>query len=244
MILYLEKIKTGHFSNLSFYAALEAYYNMGFEVREVESFDKLTEVEESNIFLGSIQFIHQALHKLNKPIPEPLDYPESLTPFLGRKLFASTINDIANNPSSWNVFVKPKGISKKFTGRVIRGTKDLIGCGDVNLNTPVWVSEPVEFVAEWRTFVRHKQILGVKQYKGDWKAHFDADIIEQAVGTYQDQPAGFALDFGLTKDGKLLLVEANDGYSLGNYGLFYIDYAKLLASRWAELSGQKDLCDF
>jgi hypothetical protein len=244
MILYKEKISIGHFSNISFYTALEAYYNMGFEICEVEDINALRQIESDNIFLGSIQFIHRALTKLNKQIPEPLDYPESLTKFLGRKIGISTIDEISNDSSKWNVFVKPKGVAKKFTGRLVTGTKDLVGCGDINMNTPVWVSEPVQFIAEWRVFIRYKTILGVKLYKGDWRAQFDYKIIEEAVELYEDQPAGYALDFGLTKSGKLLLVEANDGFGLGNYGLFYVDYAKLLSARWSELIEQNDLCNF
>ncbi len=36
-----------------------------------------------------------------------------------------------------------------------------------------------------------------------------------------------------------LLIEVNDGYALGSYGLFYPDYAKLLSARWAELIGTR-----
>ncbi|PZR31902.1 MAG: DUF4343 domain-containing protein [Azospira oryzae] len=244
MKLYTEKTHLGHHANISFYTALEAYYNMGFELSEVEDINALDQIEKDNIFLGSIQFIHSALAKLGKQIPEPLDYPNSLHRFLGRQIGISTMDEIANDSTKWNVFVKPKGVSKKFTGRLIKGTKDLIGCGDINSNTPVWISEPVDFVAEWRVFIRYKTVLGVRSYKGDWRAQFNYKIIEEAVESYEDQPAGYALDFGLTKDNRLLLVEANDGYSLGNYGLFYVDYAKLLAARWAELSDQHDLCYF
>jgi hypothetical protein len=244
MVLYTEKIIQGHYSNISFYTALEAYYNMGFKIEEVEHIRQMNDVEEDHIFLGSIGFIQEALVKLNQPVPAPLDYPESLQKFLGRKITQSTINQIANHPDAWNVFVKPKGITKKFTGRLVQSTKDLIGCGDPHMDTPVWVSEPVSFIAEWRVFIRYQQILGVRQYKGDWRASFSPAIIEEAVKAYKDQPAGYALDFGLTQDHKFLLVEANDGYSLGNYGLFYIDYAKLLSARWAQLTHQNDVCNF
>ena len=199
MILYKEKTSIGNFSNISFYTALEAYYNMGFEISEVEDISSLGQIENDNIFLGSIQFVQNALAKLNKPIPEPLDYPESLNKFLGRKIGISTIDQISNDSSKWNVFVKPKGFAKKFTGRLVKGTKDLVGCGDIDMDTPVWVSEPVKFIAEWRVFIRYKTILGVKLYKGDWRAQFDYKIIEEAVGLYEDQPAGYALDFGLTQ---------------------------------------------
>lgn len=44
--------------------------------------------------------------------------------------------------------------------------------------------------------------------------------------------------------GRTLLIEVNDGYALGCYGLFYLDYAKLLSARWAELTKTVDECAF
>lgn len=243
MKLYIEPRELGHYSHISFYSALEAFYMMGFEVIEVKDFDTLL-IEEDNIFLGSIQFIYKALDKFNVPIPEPLDYPESLRAFLGRKIWTSSINEIANNPEKWDVFVKPKGYAKKFTGRLVQSTTDLVGCGDLKMNTPVWVSEPKNFLTEWRVFVRYDKILGVKIYKGDWRNHFDYKVIEKAVTSYKNAPKAYALDFGVTEKDETLLIEANDGFALGNYGLFYTDYAKLLSARWAELTQQTDLCNF
>ncbi|MGB1217847.1 MAG: ATP-grasp domain-containing protein, partial [Saprospiraceae bacterium] len=192
MKLYLEKLVQGHYANVSFYAALEAYHRMGFDVEEVTDFDGL-EIEEPNIFLGSIQFVEQALEYLNIEMPQPLDYPEELQEFLGRKIWISTINEIAGNPENWNVFVKPRGFAKKFTGRYIQSTKDLVGCGDLKMNTPVWVSEPKSFVAEWRVFVRYGRVLSVRSYKGDWRTNYDAEIIQKAVDSYTNAPAGYAL---------------------------------------------------
>jgi hypothetical protein len=243
MTLYIEKIIRGEYSNISFYAGIEAFYNMGFEIIEVESFENLS-IKEDNIFFGSIQFVQTALNKLGFKIPEHNDYPKSLTKFYGRKISESTIETISNNPELWNVFVKPKGILKKFTGRLIQNTYDLIGCGDRENDTPIWVSEPAEFISEWRVFVRYNKIIGVKSYKGDWRCQYDYKIIEEAVKSFENPPAGYAIDFGLTKDNKFLIVEVNEGYSIGNYGLFYIDYAKLISARWAEMTNQKDLCEF
>ncbi len=243
MKLYFEKLELGNASNISFYTALEAYYNMGFEVIHVSDIQTI-EIEEEHIFLGSINYIHSALRRLNITVPKPIDYPEILKPFLGRKIWKSTINKIANNPKSWNVFVKPYNVSKKFTGRLIQNTNDLIGCGDLSRDTPIWVSEPVDFIAEWRVFVRYNRIIGVKPYRGDWRINYDAAIIEKVVDAYTNAPAGYSIDFGRTSNGDFLLIEVNDGYSLGSYGLFYVDYAKLLSARWAELTNQRDLCDF
>ena len=52
------------------------------------------------------------------------------------------------------------------------------------------------------------------------------------------------MDFGVTADGRTLMIEVNDGYSLGCYGLLYLDYAKLLSARWAELTDTYDECAF
>ena len=45
-------------------------------------------------------------------------------------------------------------------------------------------------------------------------------------------PAGCALDFSVTDDGRTLLIEMNGGYSLGLYGLEPTLHAKLLTARW------------
>jgi len=119
-----------------------------------------------------------------------------------------------------------------------------VGCAEQFSDTPVWVSEIVEFAAEWRVFVRYGELLDVRPYKGNWRLHFDAQVIENAVKDFATAPAGYALDFGVTKCGRTLLVEANDGYSIGHYGLYFINYAKLLSARWAQLTGQRDVCSF
>lgn len=243
MKLYTEKIIRGKASNITVVTGIEAFYYMGFEIIEVERFDDLV-VSPHNIFFGGIGFVQTALTKLDFKIPEHNDYPDCLSKFYGRKITESTIDKISNNPELWNVFVKPNDKLKKFTGRHIKTTYDLIGCGDIEGDVPVWVSEPVEFISEWRVFVRYKEILGVKLYKGDWRNQYDYKIIEEAVNSYENAPAGYALDFGLTADGRFLIVEVNEGYAIGNYGLFYIDYAKLISARWAEMTHQEDLCNF
>jgi hypothetical protein len=84
----------------------------------------------------------------------------------------------------------------------------------------------------------------VRHYRGDWRLRPDPATIEKAVRNFSSAPAGYAIDFGLTDKGETLLIEVNDGYSLGCYGLLYLDYAKLLSARWAELTGTTDECAF
>ena len=54
-----------------------------------------------------------------------MDYPEELEKYLGRKVWKSRINTINCNPDLWPLFVKSLE-DKKFTGVVVRSTKDLL----------------------------------------------------------------------------------------------------------------------
>lgn len=67
-------------------------------------------------------------------------------------------------------------------------------------------------------------------------------IAEASV--FWSAPAGYAVDFGITDKGETLLIEVNDGYAFGCYGLLNIYYSKLLSARWAELTDTRDECDF
>lgn len=44
----------------------------------------------------------------------------------------------------------------------------------------------------------------------------------------------------VTYHGRILLVELNDAYSLGCYGLPGVLYAKLISVRWSQLLGRED----
>lgn len=228
--------------NYNFYNAYQGFYEMGFETVFFQDPATLRQSMPEDVVVGYVGTVRSRLFDFGILTPE-MDYPDELTEFLGRKIWKSKINTINSHPELWPVFVKPLE-DKKFTGVVVRSPKDLIGCGGSNDNADVYCSEIVDFKAEWRCFVRYGRVLSVRPYKGDWHLHYDASVIEKAVKSFATAPNGYAIDFGVTGDGRTLLIEVNDGYALGCYGLFYLDYAKLLSARWAELTGTKDECDF
>ena len=75
---------------------------------------------------------------------------------------------------------------------------------------------------------------------GDFRIFPDMNVIDNAIMDYKSQPAGYSIDFGITSDGRTLLIECNDGWSLGNYGLNDVTYSTLLAKRWVQLMFQND----
>ena len=134
------------------------------------------------------------------------------------------------------VFVKPLRDPKAFAARVVSGFRDLIPAAHVPDEMPVLVSEPVEFVSEWRFFVLRGDVVGVGWYAGDPLMFPAPDVVRDAVRTWGPcAPAGYGIDFGVTSDGRTLLVEVNDGYSLGALGLRPVVYSQILEARWTEL---------
>ena len=209
----------------NFMNAYQGFYEMGFEIVRFSDNQTLRQSGKEDVVVGYVDTVRSRLCDFGIITPE-IDYPYELQKYLGRRIWKTKMNNVANVPESWPVFVKPVE-DKQFTGVVVNSPKDLIGCGIQGVNQDILCSEIVNFTAEWRCFVRYGKILSVRPYKGDWRCHYDHKVIANAVNDYSSAPAGYSIDFGLTDDGRTLLIEVNDGYSLGCYGLFYIDYAKL-----------------
>lgn len=241
MKVYVQSDKNNIPHNYNFMNAYQGFHEMGFEIVPFHD-EKLLKSNREDIIVGYVGTVRSRLRDFGIIAPE-MDYPDELQEYLGRRVWKAKMNAVNNHPESWPVFVKPME-DKQFTGIVVHSTKDLIGCGIQGVNQDVYCSEIVNFIAEWRCFVRYGRILGVRPYKGDWRKHYDYEVIERAVKEFASAPAGYAVDFGLADDGRTLLIEVNDGYALGCYGLFYFDYAKLLSARWAELTRTKDECAF
>ena len=62
----------------------------------------------------------------------------------------------------------------------------------------------------------------------------------EAFISWKERPMACSLDICVIKDGQTLLVEINDAYSLGCYGLASVFYAKLISARWSQILGVKD----
>ncbi len=245
MRVFLRQDETHAYRSVNFAVAADGFYNLGWELigyQHVMSI--LPDVQRDDIVVDFGDQCCHVLRALGVPTPELPTYPEPLQSFLGRRIWTSTINTIAAHPERWPVFVKPRDELKKFTGVLVRRPHDLIGCGDPATDTPVWCSEPVVFRREWRCFVRYGQIVDVRPYKGDWRVMYDPRVIETAITVWEDQPRGWALDVGVDTHGRTLVVEANDGFALGAYGLAPRAYAQLLSARWTELTGTVDACNF
>ncbi len=72
----------------------------------------------------------------------------------------------------------------------------------------------------------------------------DLSIIKNAIKDLTSSPSAYALDFGIDANNSMKLVELNDGYSFGTYGIGSTNYDKTLSARWAQLTNTKDYANF
>jgi len=190
---------------------------------------------------GDMDAMHGAMSQLKIDIPAPNDYPESLTPFLCRRVWKSTLGEVERrvfDEAGTPLFVKPAARRKNFTGRVVGLSNDSMQIGAVSRAQEVWCSEVVTWKSEFRVYVIDDNIVGVDHYAGDPDETLDLSRVQKAVMAYRqsgDAPSAYGIDFGILKTGETALVEANDGFSLGAYGIAARPYTDLLVRRWQEL---------
>jgi hypothetical protein len=222
--------------------AARGFELLGWEVRLFErpELDQLS-LEPGALVVGGAGTVRVALEKLGVPIPEPPNLPRELEPFWGRRVWATTPAEL-RTAGSFPVFVKPGVAYKLFEGRVLRRPQDLEallapreGFPQVADDTPLEAQDALSFASEWRVFVTRGVVQGISHYAGDPLRFPAANVIRMAVGAWRGAPAGYAVDVGVTDDSRTILVEVNDGYSLGHGGLVADLYARLLLARWDEL---------
>ena len=140
--------------------------------------------------------------------------------------------------------------SKAFTGKIISGINDLVGCGNCHENYEVLVSEPLKILAEWRCFILYDEIVDVRPYgmlldpkRKSYLYHYDEKVLGEMLEEFksmENRPMACSMDICVTEEGRTLLVEFNDAYSLGYYGLAPIWYAKLISARWSQILDRAD----
>lgn len=172
------------------------------------------DVAENEIPVGDVAFIHEVLGRYITPDY----YPRFLDQYLHRKIWWSD-----SWPYHQRCFVKPADRHKRFTGFVKRvGWKG-------RKKGPLWCSEIVEFVSEWRWYIHDGKIIDAR-----WGSGIEAPVPELGI-TF---PKGYcaAVDFGRLATGELALIEANSPFSCGWYGPLKdaAIYARWLSDCWID----------
>lgn len=240
MDAFLEKIN-GEWLDDFVYIAKQPLIDMGYNIVPYDGDDLEHTLAMRNpdpntdICIGSVQGTERFFEACGVPIPGYLGYPGQLKKYMGRNITTIPFSELGKD---FPYFVKPAVGVKMFTGDVVSNEKHLeylVMFDKCQPDTMVIKSEVMEFLSEYRVFVSHGKIYDVKHYKGTWKEHVSWNIIENMVSDYTNCPSAYTLDVGRDSNGITRLVEVNDMWAIGSYGMDGREYALLCARRMKEI---------
>ena len=237
--VFIQVNDDGKFPNVPLFTAARGFEARGRDVthmtvEEIEGRDARPE----HLVFGGAHVVREYLGRMGVQ-PLDFDYPEALVPFLRREFEVEVLGAIRSryNEPGDPVFIKPVE-HKLFTGHVVQRFRDLIKSQEADSTTLVYVVGHVEFVTEWRFYVERGRVVGADHYKGQpllFPEPGPVAAAATAMSAYEDAPVAYGLDFGVCSDGITRLVEANDMFAMGNYGLDGVVYSHLVEMRWEQL---------
>jgi len=250
MRAFLEKIEKewlDDFVYISRYPLLELGVDViPFDGTKLSTLEQYSFNINKDILVGSVQACELFFIQCGIEPPKYLGYPEELTEFLDRKIETISSDKLTTN---FPYFVKPKDGVKLFTGTLVENEKELnflktfyIANGDIEL----LLSEPKDFVSEYRCFVHKGVLKGIQWYRGDFTKFPNVYVIKKMIEAYKTSPVSYTLDVGVVMgehiggssviERKTVLVEVNDMWAIGSYGFNGKDYVRMTIDRFQEIA--------
>ncbi len=158
-----------------------------------------------------------------------------VTDFKKRKEVITTIDEITEYPC----FIKPYKHIKAFTGIIVYNQKEA-KLFTQDFKDSVSCQEIVEFESEYRVYIhKDRGILGIKHYLGDPYITPDKSFVDEIYNLSKINLTqnSYTLDIGIDDKGINYLIEINDGWAVGNYGLDPVDYFSFVKARWLQITG-------
>lgn len=144
-------------------------------------------------------------------------------------------NRVANGSK---LFVKPIEI-KLFTGLILDGMK-YSSLEKLDPQTMVMAYKPFEskILSEWRIYIHRNQMVDSRNYSGDFTINPDYNYVKSVISQNNDFPCAYTIDVGILESGENVVVEFNDMWAIGNYGMPNDIYLRLLKDRYFEIIRQ------
>lgn len=220
------------------------------------------------LVIGFIEDTIKYMEHWGVPIPAPLNIPDELNreSFLGRKFEIKTLAEFKKE-TRIPIFVKPHSKVKAFYSGIIReaSSRKIFFEKDelkepLDPNMLVLTSDVVDMLSEYRCFVKEGKLMDIRHYQGDCTVFPDPERILDMIAAYKSAPKAYSLDVAVINKpnyasptsriletfGKkvetyqsTVLVECQDMWSIGPYGLDPVIYLTMLKRRWIELFNSK-----
>jgi len=190
---------------------------------------------DATCVIGSVEWSEKWLIENGFPKPTAIDILQ-FKDFLGGDVEVMSVQKFLETNDEYPIFVKPYSDIKAFTGTVVNSKFDAEVVlqdftGDL-LTRTAWKN----IHSEWRVYVNRGKVIGCCCYLGESIIFPDyrviQDVLKHALSILGN--VSFTLDFA-TVEYMTLLIEPNDGWAIGNYGLHPEDYLRFCEDRWKQM---------
>lgn len=210
------------------YGALDHGQDIRLTTFEEVHSGKFDNLIKSNVFIGSVEFMKEVFSRIGKT---NIRVPENSN----RDFKSMTLGDAKILSKSKSIFIKPFDI-KLFTGFVL-DQMVYSSIADVSEDTMVMVydvfSSPIK--SEWRCYIRRDKVVDIRNYSGDMFTTPSESYLESVISSNSLFPTAYTIDIGILENGDNVVIEYNDMWAIGNYGIDNYEYFSLLKSRYFEI---------
>ena len=184
----------------------------------------------TSLFCGSVEFMQEVWKRIGKSpsVPKNSNRPERITSLRNFRRDIETGQEFFGKPAQ----------NKLFTGMVfdrmtISSLKDLPEETEIIMTSPF----PSKIRSEWRCYVHFNKILDIRNYSGDQWVLPNKEYVESILKeNYETFPDSYTIDVGILENGNNVVIEFNDGWATGNYGIDNSDYYKYLRARYFQIT--------
>lgn len=206
---------------------------ISYEQLKSGAFDSLI---SRNLFVGSVEFMNEVFNRMplkNHPrVPANSDREHSIM----------TLKDVRDKVRiGQTVFVKPLKI-KAFTGLVVdQMTISSLKIYPDEMQVMVYKVFSSPILSEWRCYIHEGRMVDARNYSGDFTITPNFTYIQKTIGPFCREkkfPCAFTIDVAVLDfiDAEITeVVEFNDMWAIGNYGMPNDLYYRLLKDRYFEI---------
>lgn len=230
----LDKTLPHHFDACcAMYGAIGSGLDYKFINYEELSIKYMLVKDRQNMFIGTTEFMTKVWEILEKTsqakVPRNSD----------REHYKSTLGEIRFyiDKTDKKRFIKPFQ-QKLFTGLVV-DKYSIQSLREFPDDTSLMVYPVIDkIISEWRLYIHHHKIVDSRNYSGDFKISPNYKMCEyDVIHNKETFPEAYVMDVGIygINSNAQTIIEYNDMWAIGNYGLENELYLRMLRDRYYEI---------
>jgi hypothetical protein len=191
---------------------------------------KLDPLLKTNLFVGSVEFMQEVFRRVglnNVRLPANSNRESQII----------TLSEAFELAKTKQIFIKPYEI-KAFPATILDGA-NYSYLNNVPRDTKVFCYEPFNspIWSEWRCYIHNNQLVDVRNYSGEFKSLPYLGGIPNLIKSNKDLgfPNTYTIDIAELENLKQVVVEYNDMWAIGNYGVPNDLYLEMLKTRYFDI---------